>query len=485
MPTFFKAELDDEQKKLQEQQGQQGFTLSGQTSTMGADEGGQGNKPGPQPTSSGRFTPLQKYIEANRGGAVKQQLVDPLEQQAKQAREQLTGAQGQFNQAVDQSRVKQDKAAVDDAVLNPSQTLADQTKLKTVQAQRDANYGGPSDLKGVEYGNTALQAAKTADEQVEATKTEKGRIGLLDSKFRRPTSTRGEVLLDQLLLQNDPDARQGMLDLQAGYDTLDKEADTAFTGSRDYATAAKNETDAARNYFNEKFTNQGTGAIPTRAAEYDTRARNAMTKRDEDWQAALQASQSLEYTPEQLARFGLSAGSKVYGDLNPSNYLNYNFAFNPTAGNMASVQERAAMDALAQIAGIQNPLGDTSNLPVIDPNSGMSFDTEGFNRDNAALKQRMDEELAKLTVQDDPNQWIFNQRMRDPDGQLTYDEWKAQRDGTLAAYNGPTSDLGQYLSQSSRDMATRFYNDYFNRIGQPFNDIISAIDKNRVIRSKG
>lgn len=483
MPTFFNLQDEEDDKKLQEQQQQSGGMPLSQQTAFDDGDSGKPAKGTPTPTSSGRFTPIQKYIEANRGG-VKGTYVDPLQQEASQAKTGLDTAKTQFSNEVSAGSVIQDKDLVDQAVKDASSVASDPDKLAAAQRQRDAQYTGPEGFNySLQAANAASQARQASD-KIGKLGSESGRMALIDNQYKaRPAGTRGERKLDQLLMSNDPDTRQGLLDLQSQYGTLGKEVDDAVSAGNLQAADAKTQTNNARDYFRQQITE---GRLPEWVAELQDRV-SAYGQDRQNYLNELRGSASQgQFRDVDFDRFGLTEGS-ILGNGDLSGYVTEDPRSILNRTSVAREDERADLAALAQLAGLDNPLSNEAGTPVIaNGRSGVNFDTRRFREDQANLQAGLDRDLANAiyrvnAVDPENTETVFHDR--DADGQITYQE---ALDTAREDREWVEQYIRDYDLNSRPGEADRFRNEREqwrnNTFMRPFNDIINAVRQGRTLQ---
>lgn len=150
--------------------------------------------------TSGGWTNLSSYLTANKPQAagLGQSVAQTIDKETGEARSAITGAEQQFGTKVAENRLNFDQAALDS-------TIATGRANEQVQNQLAGEYAGPKSLQeaglaaGVnkEVGEAATKGALTKDVG--------GRIELLRGSSENPQTT-GNLKLNQLFLQNNPDA---------------------------------------------------------------------------------------------------------------------------------------------------------------------------------------------------------------------------------------------------------------------------------------
>lgn len=177
--------------------------------------------------SSGSFTNLNQYVEANKDQA--QGLGNKVEQNvqgaANQGLSQLNNAQQNFNTqeqaaGVNPNDYSTDKVTnVGNAIINSGGAAqSDIDSFKQAQASNAAFQAGTDTAPKALTDSTDYQTAKSsldnAAQNAQLTGTESGRNTLLRQTFQRPDYSQGQTSLDQLLTQNSPENRQTFQNLR-------------------------------------------------------------------------------------------------------------------------------------------------------------------------------------------------------------------------------------------------------------------------------
>lgn len=184
--------------------------------------------------ASGAFVNLQSYLEANRPQAAElgSQVAGSVANKAEAAKAQVGNLESAFNQKVNESKVTANKSLIDEAVFNPMAVVADQQKKSEIDRMRTANYSGPQALEDLSDYSTTQTKLNEANQSVKGLESEQGRQTALAEQFKRPTYSRGQQSLDQLLLQNSPEGRTAIDEVRQRYSTLEG----ALTGANQQAS---------------------------------------------------------------------------------------------------------------------------------------------------------------------------------------------------------------------------------------------------------
>lgn len=385
---------------------QQGGTDTGgaDASTSGPSGGiintgaGSTNQAPGQPTHSGAFTNINQYIDANRdqGAGLATDLAGKIGTTAENAKGELSGLQNDFNSQVDKGSVQRDQGWVSDAVKNPTATANDPNQLQRFTNMRTAQYTGPTDLTAQSnYGQTQNDL-QNAQNSVDDTKTESGRFSQLQKNFATPTYNRGQQRLDQSILQNAPEARTTLENLQNQYSGINGMLNPAVEASQQKATQAKQDTQGAAQDVQNALFDPTTGALPQFQQGLDARVasakQNAMDQYTKDQQAFANGTVDDEtlsrygFNPDQQSQFrdllGRSVatpsqnGTVVEQKLGHPSFDFSKYLGTPNVGmlndeNVATADDYSNYTGLAKLAGIDPTLLRNSALAgtgKINPN---------------------------------------------------------------------------------------------------------------------
>lgn len=368
---YVPTQFNEEERRKLDQENPEGVTvLSSQGNTNVAPTAPGVNR---VPTSSGRFTNLQKYIDANKNSGFAENVANRLENEVNEASTAANNASQNFRTSVDSSTVRYDDQLGQQVIADPVSVANDASKKASVIQQRDASYKGPSQFVDTEYYQPYEKEYNEAKSVVNASQNESGRFALLDQFYKRPTYSQGEKALDNLVLSNDKKAVEKLGNVAKNFSTVDQPTSLLDTLAR-YAQQAKATTEATRTQARNTLdtaTQQQLAALQTK---------NASTIQDLDKQytdlAAALGSRQL--TREQADKLGLTGDVyQIYG-LDPSTFLQDESTDTnrPTLYQSADADMRARAMALSQLAG--------QDITGFNPNDGdyagkaFSFNKDGF-----------------------------------------------------------------------------------------------------------
>lgn len=330
-------------------------------------------------SSSGTFTNLQSYLSANEGNSPVSQITSKVAPEGEQAQTGLEQAQKAFQTNLD-SQTKYNPDLIANAVNDPTAVDVNQ-----VLAQRHANYSGTQGLDEAQ-GYNPDQASKVQSE-IDQTKTEPGQFALLQNLVQspnRPSYSKGEQSLDELLLQSQP-SQQALQGLQSKYGQLGSQYATAEQGATTQAKAAADEAKRISDLANNQIQGGYNNLNSMMGTNYQTALTNA--QRLQGAVPAAIASGNLGALSDQdLQNLGLSGVVGQTMGYDPRTYMGYN---TPTISNTASAADIAKIGAYGKL--LERP--DLGN--IYDPsqagsyNQPITFDSGRYQKDVADAMQRL------------------------------------------------------------------------------------------------
>lgn len=257
MAVVYQTEEEEKKKELAGQgvqtQGQPlgeepegGLQTGGGTGSLVQGSGGGAASPSQRGTSSGSFTNLQSYLDANKNENLGQNIAGRIQGEVDQAKAAQQSAGQGFRGLVDQAKVGTDQSLLDRIKQDARSVAGSETDKTAFEKMRDAQYKGPGSLmESQDLYNPAYKETAEAQEQLDASKSLEGRKSLLKN-IGGAQYSKGQAKLDNLLLQNDPNARNAFQNLQSGNQNLQADYDKLLSELGDYAGKAKTETKGAK-----------------------------------------------------------------------------------------------------------------------------------------------------------------------------------------------------------------------------------------------
>lgn len=336
------------------------------------------------PTSSGNFTNLKSYLNANNNGKdFSNQVNQNLQQQGSNLNTNIQGASNQFNNQVQQSvtpvqqnyQAYQQVAASNDP--NSIVNYANQgNNAKNIQGLENATYTGPktlNDLSG-NYNGAALQSqVGNYQNLANDTTSESGRMNLLQSLYGNQNYGQGQQTLDNVFLQgnNFGNTASQANRLNNSYNTAANNsalsAQNAANTVNQAATGTVNSLNAAVGNQNQNIQNDYSSALQNQAAQ------NA---------AATTALQNGTISQQLATQLGLTGGTNLY-NVDASQFL-HNAQLNTQ--NTATGQDYSNIAALHNLLGNNANTGSSQILSqyasqpgsTMNPNQYLNYDTSGL-----------------------------------------------------------------------------------------------------------
>lgn len=258
---------------------------------------------------SGRFTNLQKYLQANTQADYAGRIGQQFEQQ-----------KGEVERGIEEARAGVEAAAqpelqrLQGAQQQIQQTLAAPTQATAEQQQAFQQFrtGQTADV-GRDISQQQ-QAAQALGKQAALVGTEPGRFELLRQTFGTPTYSRGQGRLDQLLLQGQSGQlrnlqQQAQQAAQAGQAGIEQLQQTIGGYQQQIGELGRQAQEAAQTGVTEAITGAQTGL--------EERAQKLQKQRQQEYQQALTGLGELGQTgyinPQLAAQLGITEGTQLFG----------------------------------------------------------------------------------------------------------------------------------------------------------------------------
>lgn len=407
------------------------------------------------PTSSGQWTNVNSYLNANsdQAPALGQTIAGNVSGQAAQAQSDLGSVVSGFqNQNPYQNLNNTTSSQVDQAFSDPSQyaatstngvsTPADISKPEsylnntwgvTPQSSDITQYSGAA---GSPNWGTVQSDYTTANQNLQNTQSEAGRDNLLSNQYGKngQTYNTGEQSFDQLLLQGNPDNQTALNNVYNQYSPGESAQQSsaatggmpldlynATQGAQAYNTQEQNKATGFQTQANTDLGNQITGLNNNIAGEVNSDNANFGTP----YNQLKQALQSGILSSAQVQQLGIgsdvqasnpglfgNAGITTYG-VDPGAYLKE--SLNPYTGAGASNAAATSGDwnnfsglralvggytgpnqASAQAQLSQNGLTGTQATAPTVSGTPYNFDSTGFNQATAAQLTQNKQNLADI-----------------------------------------------------------------------------------------
>lgn len=431
--AFYDENEDDEQ-----QEGQGPVALGAEAGVLG--EGAaqaQGSSGGGSAPKKEPFVGISQYINANKPQSEKlaNQVAGNIETKAQNADSALNSATNSFNQAADSQKVQGNDALFGEVQNNAVGVNSDANKKSQFETLRNASYSGPQDLQNLDSGNawagiqSALQKAKDAKA---AANTESGRMGLIKEVSNNPRQSQGALLVDNLLLQSNPNAAGKLQQAGSSINSFDQRLSDANAASKaksdeisannaSLAAGAKNAlTSGYQNIYgagagsDNKYGTDDDVAMNIGGSLLDRVAGKTAAQNDAYLGLKQRIGQN-SLTPEDLNYFGISPDTRLYG-ANLKDYLTSNVDAN--IKNVATNDDYAKLAALSALSGEGASVPDFLN-PATDKNlvgtagKGYNYDQQGLankisergNEYNQKYQQLLSDEMASVANPENVKAW--------------------------------------------------------------------------------
>lgn len=379
---------DKDQSQGQSQNGAPGAPVnvtggSAQSSPQGALPKSQ-NEATPEATSSGRFTNLTNYLNANKNynapqGGLAGQVVGGLQQQGNQIQQNLGTAQNQFNQDANAGRTQYNEDLINQAITNPYAVANNTDQLNQFTKQRDAAYTGP---QGIDQSNQLRNQTQNYQQQTSGAQNENGRFSVLRNMFNTPQYNQGQQKLDNVFLQTAPQQLKGVAALgNKATSNVNQAVGQAGADAQNYKNEAQNTKNQTRGRLNSAITGFGDETDPNSYVAKQMAA--AKLTRDTAYDAAVKNAAKGQFTQADVTRMGVPLDSPIY-QLDPSKYLHKADDNGISRNNILTNDDYNRIDALRSLAG-NTAQGDVAkyldeykgNAPAVDADGKPVLDAQG------------------------------------------------------------------------------------------------------------
>lgn len=363
MPFAAPTNFDDDPNK-KNQNG--GVNISGQSTTFAANVPGQeGNSPSKDAKSSGQYSNIQSYLDANKSQAdqMGQRITGDVSQKADDATQKI----GAF-----ETQAPKIDAYDPNAALGKVTILSDEEKTNYKTMKQTGGYTGPQTVDQVTGYGDMTKSAQAASQDVKNAGSETGQQQLLKQTYARPQYSAGENRLDQVLLQNSAGSKSNLEGLAQKYSGLDQMLSGAQQKVGEAVNSANTQALANKQAFNPaetKYRNDLINPIQQRADQTYQYNQLAGDRIKDD------ASDYI-LSDETLAALNLTPGQTIF-DLNIGNYVTPDKA-QVGMNNVATADERSRYAALQALLDDPTMTQITADGKAIKP---VSFDQQNFNKD--------------------------------------------------------------------------------------------------------
>ena len=345
--------------------------------------------PANQRTGSG-FTNLQQYLGANEGNDLGNVITNGVNQQLGNTDTTLQAAQGDFanqvgnaDQAGSSSDITNEQNILNNALNNPNQVS--QQDITQFGNWRNANYNGPNQLTDVSEFPQLTGQLNYLNSIGTNLQNPGGKSQLLNSFINKPNYSQGDQNFDTTLLGSNPKN-------SASFNALGQQiqnTNNAVTGAESQAGAqAQNIADQTNQFKQGLYNNLGLDQTGNYTGANQQGLIEQQNSNLQNQVASDTAAQNAAYTNSLSDLQNLSVGNNPYlaslsgvttYGVNPANTNLLTKSIAPNASNVASPQQAATINALSQLAGINNTfITDPSQVGTYNAAKPVSFDTPAY-----------------------------------------------------------------------------------------------------------
>lgn len=414
------------------------------------------------PTNSGSYVNLQKYMNANQNfdqnqGGFSGAVTGNINQQSQGAQQNTQAAQNAFQTqaAGNFNAFAQNQPVVSQALADPSQFVQNNPQgAQQFQSVLNAQYTGPSSLQNLSgtqnFANIQNQA-NAAQQSAQQTQSESGRMALLNQMYGGGGNyNQGAQTLDQMLLQNSPQAQQQFAQTQQQANAAVQGLNQAQSQSQGMAQSYTQQANQMAQNAQQQLTGAGTNLQNTINQQVATDNANAASAYGN---VASGVNNNYQLSPDLASQLGLS-GNETYG-VNLGQYLSQSAP--ATAANVASGQDYATFNALQQLQGGGHEVGNFLN--PADASQAGTYNPYAFN--TTAANQAIAQAQTAYQAAIDPTQQGLQsyQQEMNAAGQLkSFGGWSGQELGAIASnmnntYNNQMA-TAQYMSANQAAQQT-------------------------------
>ena len=366
MPFVAPTNFDEDEKKKQ-QGGGGAVNVSGESSSFATNVPGQeaAGKSGSPQKSSGQYTNIQSYLDANKTQAdqMGQKITDDVSTQADDAQSKINSYQGQ--------QIKAETYDPNEAIGRATD-LQDAEKAKYKEVKQTGGYTGPQSVDQAQGYQETQTAAQKASQNIKNAGSEFGQQQLLKDTYSKPTYSAGQNKLDQVLLANSAGSKQNLQGLTQKYAGIDQALSGANQKVGDSINAANAQAQAQKQAFvsaEDQARNALLNPINKRVEEANLNNPALINRVTND-------ARDYNLSKETMDLLGLNEGTELY-DSQIGNYLNLDGRA-ATYDNMANTDERKRYGALQSLFDDPSMQQITADGTAISP---VSLDRERFDAD--------------------------------------------------------------------------------------------------------
>lgn len=338
-----------------------------------------------QPTSSGSYNNIQKYLNANQNfnqnqGGLAGQINQNISGSVNQANNNLQSAGNAFNSQAGTAANAFDNTTSNNNLLNAFQnntasTAANNQDVQQATQLANASYNGPNGLENLQ-GNQNLNSLQLQGQELSnlagQTQSENGRFNLLRQMFGNSNYTQGDQTLDNIMLQNTPGQMNALQNVNRQVNqynqNLTNTENTANQTAQNYQNQASQVAAQTQGAINQAIQNY----IPSMQQEY----KNDLSTQTTDMNQFASDFASGNLSPSDVALlqaggYNVTPGQAWVnpGTFSPTSLQGLVNATPITAQQAATAQDYSTLQALNGILGGNNStvgtLANTANQTAL------------------------------------------------------------------------------------------------------------------------
>lgn len=425
-----------------------------------------------QNTSSGGFTNLKSYLNANSnyngGQGLSGEVNSNLQNQSSNINNNINNASNQFQTQtvnsvapVTQNYNSFESGTGNGSDLNAIQNYAGNTQnVQNTQNLEGASYTGPNslnDLTGANNGAALQSQVANYNGLVQNAGTAAGSANLLQNLYGKQGYNQGQQTLDSAFLQG-----ANFAPAQAAGNQLGNAYNTASNNATAQGQAAGQQVQQYANNVSGQLNNAENNLYGGVNQAYNTNLQGQAAQ----VAAQQQALQNYNVGQGEATGLGLTQGQNLYNSVNAGNVGNY-----VSANNAYGVQDAATSNQLAQNQALSNLLGgyattgSQSNINNLNAaNTGGLINYNGAGLNAAATQAGTD-----FNNQANPDVALFNQG--------------SQQEANLFGQTGGTGPDSIYSPQTASGILSNYNNPFaqallgangFNTIGDGVTQVQQA-----------
>jgi hypothetical protein len=340
-------------------------------------------------TSSGRFQNIQGYLNANKSSNLAGQIGQNLQKDTQGVQAQVHESKDKFDQEAQGARQQYDDQFVKSTIDNAASAAS--PEVEKFKSMRDAEYKGPADLQNSQSLQQNVQNVRSL---AQSGATEAGRFNLLKNYFNKPSYTRGQQTLDNLLIQANPEQNRQLQQSRVYGNQAQRELVQNRTAAQQAADQFKQEALQTQNQTRQE--------LSTAQTEFEKQLQERTLQQKQQQEAlfgnmdkSIQEKELDDDTYNRLRQgLSLDIDSPLY-NVDPSRFISK--AWEPTIQTVAGEADYDRYSGLSNLAS-KDPtlLTDRSLAGQYERLGPVNYDQQGFQQAYELAKTAYDKDEARL-----------------------------------------------------------------------------------------